>query len=117
MGTARDFHAVAVLAGKLYAVGGSDYDGRLSSVERYDPAAGAWEAVTSMAAARVDGFALASCNPRRCTRCEVVVWLAKRRGLGRVHRPSPKRHANKEEYNVLCDRHQTLAPRAGRQAT
>ena len=42
MAEARSDHGVAVLDGKLYAVGGySDDDGRLSSVERYDPAVGA----------------------------------------------------------------------------
>ena len=51
MATARYAHAVAVLDGKLYAVGRYD-DGFLSSVERYDPAAGAWEAVAPLAEAR-----------------------------------------------------------------
>ena len=45
-------HAVAVLDGKLYAVGGRNEDGYLSSVERYDPALDAWEAVAPMARAR-----------------------------------------------------------------
>ena len=53
MATARQEHAVAVLDGKLYAVSGeNDDDGILSSVERYDPAANAWEAVAPMATAR-----------------------------------------------------------------
>ena len=44
---------MAVLDGKLYAVGGfNGDDGNLSSVERYDPAVGAWEAVAPMALAR-----------------------------------------------------------------
>ena len=39
MVTPHENHAVAVLDGKLYAVGGyDDDDGYLSSVERYDPA-------------------------------------------------------------------------------
>ena len=44
---------MAVLDGKLYAVGGQDafYD-VLSSVERYDPATNAWEAVAPMGTAR-----------------------------------------------------------------
>ena len=42
---------VAVLDGKLYAVGGYGA-GALSSVERYDPATNAWEAVAPMATAR-----------------------------------------------------------------
>ena len=57
MATARNSHAVAVLDGKLYAVGGQNY-GLLSSVERYDPATNAWEAVAPMAAARVKAFAV-----------------------------------------------------------
>ena len=53
MATPRENHAVAVLDGKVYAVGGlSDGVGRLSSVERYDPAMNAWEAVAPMATAR-----------------------------------------------------------------
>jgi len=51
MATARSRHAVAVLDGKLYAVGGSGGGGTLSSVERYDPALNAWEAVAPMATA------------------------------------------------------------------
>ena len=48
---------MAVLDGKRYAVGGynDDEDGHtsyLTSVERYDPAANAWEAVAPMAEAR-----------------------------------------------------------------
>ena len=40
-----------MLDGKLYAVGGYD-GGNLSSVEWYDPALDAWEAVAPMATAR-----------------------------------------------------------------
>ena len=52
MATPRDNHAVAVLDGKLYAVGGYNDDGFLSSVERYDPAANTWEAVAPLTTAR-----------------------------------------------------------------
>ena len=54
MDSARQEHAVAVLDGKLYAVGGySGGDGSyLSSVERYDPTTNAWEAVAPLAASR-----------------------------------------------------------------
>ena len=53
MAMARHAPAVAVLDGKLYAVGGCDNGfNALSSVERYDPALNAWEAVAPMAAAR-----------------------------------------------------------------
>ena len=46
---------MAVLDGKLYAAGGeNDDDGALSSVERYDSALDAWEAVAPMAEARSD---------------------------------------------------------------
>ena len=56
MGTARGEHGVAVLDGKLYAVGGCN--NALSSVERYDPAENAWEAVAPLAAARVSPVAV-----------------------------------------------------------
>ena len=46
MATARDSHAVAVLDGKLYAMGGNEEN--LSSVESYDPALNAWDAVAPM---------------------------------------------------------------------
>ena len=52
MAEARQTHDMAVLDGKLYAVGGYDGGGVLSSVERYDPALDAWEAVAPMATAR-----------------------------------------------------------------
>ena len=53
MATARQEHAVAVLDGKLYAVGGyHNDDGRLSSVERYDPVTNAWEAAAPLTNAR-----------------------------------------------------------------
>ena len=58
LATARQAHAVAVLDGKLYALGGAndddDDDGYLSSAERYDPVTNAWEAVAPMATARVN---------------------------------------------------------------
>ena len=50
MAVPRGLIDVAVLDGKLYAVGG--YNGghqTLSSVERYDPAVDAWEEVAPMA--------------------------------------------------------------------
>ena len=57
MAEARHSHAVTVLDGKLYAVGGYDGDDlssgtTLSSVERYDPAANAWEEIAPMPTAR-----------------------------------------------------------------
>ena len=58
MGTARWGMGVAVLDGKLYAVGGSDHDGAsLSLVEWYDPALNAWEAVAPMGTARYSPLA------------------------------------------------------------
>ena len=53
MATARVNPAAAALDGKLYAMGGYSGDGSdLSSVERYDPATNAWEAVAPMATGR-----------------------------------------------------------------
>ena len=53
MAAARAALRLAVLEGKVYAVGGfSAGAGSLSSVERYDPATNAWEEVAPMAAAR-----------------------------------------------------------------
>ena len=53
MAAARSRLSVAVLDGKLYAVGGYSGDGSyLSSVERYDPATNAWEAVAPLTLAR-----------------------------------------------------------------
>ena len=49
--TRRASCGAAVLDGKLYAVGGYD-EGALSSVERYDPAANAWESIARMPTAR-----------------------------------------------------------------
>ena len=54
MVAARMSLGVAVLDGKLYAVGGyNDDDFALSTVDRYDPATNAWEAMAPMATARV----------------------------------------------------------------
>ena len=64
MAEERSDHGVAVLDGKLYAVGGRiDGDNCLSLVERYDPAVGAWEAVAPMAAARMKAFAVLTYSP------------------------------------------------------
>ena len=71
MAEARSNHAMAALDGKLYAIGGYDDDENeaLSSVERYDPATNAWEAVAPMAEARsrlavavLDGKLFAVCG-------------------------------------------------------
>ena len=51
MAAARYDHAMTVLDCKLYAVGGHN-NGFLSSVEQYDPALDAWEAVAPMAVPR-----------------------------------------------------------------
>ena len=51
MGTARAYHAAAVIDGLLYAIGGTD-GSYLSSGERFDPAANAWSPITSMGTAR-----------------------------------------------------------------
>ena len=52
MATARCYHAVAVLDGRLYAVGGRRYDSTLSSVEQYDPATDTWQEVAPLATGR-----------------------------------------------------------------
>ena len=57
MATARCHLTVAVLDGKVYAVGGFS-GGDLSSVERYDPATNAWQVVAPMATARAFAVAL-----------------------------------------------------------
>ncbi|XP_061411634.1 kelch-like protein 18 isoform X1 [Lethenteron reissneri] len=48
MGSPRSRVGVAVLGGRLYAVGGSDGQERLSSVEVYDPDTNTWTKVASM---------------------------------------------------------------------
>mmetsp|Transcript_7159 Transcript_7159/g.21591 ORF Transcript_7159/g.21591 Transcript_7159/m.21591 type:complete len:90 (+) Transcript_7159:102-371(+) len=63
MAEARIYHAMAVLEGKLYAVGGDNdvainVGASLSSVERYDPAQNAWETVAPMGTARIGSIAL-----------------------------------------------------------
>jgi len=53
MSTARYLHGVAVVGGKLYAVGGMDNTNTtLSSVECFDPSMGQWSAVAAMSTAR-----------------------------------------------------------------
>ena len=53
MTTFRSEHAVGVLDGKLYAVGGEDSGSNsLSSAEGYDPATNVCESVATMAMAR-----------------------------------------------------------------
>ena len=52
MPTPRERHAVAVVDGMIYAMGGSDGSGRLSVVERYDPGSDSWTTVSSMPNAR-----------------------------------------------------------------
>ena len=53
MGTPRKQHGVAVLGGKLYAVGGHmDAGGDLASVEVYFPATNTWSTVPPMGSVR-----------------------------------------------------------------
>ena len=48
----RDKLGVAELNDQLYAVGGHNGDGYLSSVERFDPDVGTWEEVAAMRSKR-----------------------------------------------------------------
>ena len=52
MATARSGLAVAVLDGRLYAVGGYGENEALCSLERYDPVTNAWEAAAPLTTAR-----------------------------------------------------------------
>jgi N-acetylneuraminic acid mutarotase len=53
MSTARGGHGVAVVDGKVYAVGGMNADeDPLSSVECFDPSTGQWSVVAPMSTAR-----------------------------------------------------------------
>eukprot|EP00747_Dinoflagellata_sp_TGD_P198994 gnl/TRDRNA2_/TRDRNA2_72129_c0_seq1.p1 gnl/TRDRNA2_/TRDRNA2_72129_c0~~gnl/TRDRNA2_/TRDRNA2_72129_c0_seq1.p1 ORF type:complete len:273 (+),score=40.08 gnl/TRDRNA2_/TRDRNA2_72129_c0_seq1:3-821(+) len=47
MAQRRSGAAVAVMGGRLYVCGGNDGRGALNSVERFNPSAGAWEAVAA----------------------------------------------------------------------
>jgi len=56
MGTARGYHASAVIGGKLYVFGGYTHsDGRTASVEAYDSISNTWAQVSDLTSAR-DGF-------------------------------------------------------------
>ena len=57
MSDTRHSHAVAVLGGYLYAIGGMPSGSPTSSVEKYDPAADSWASVASLPIAR---FSLAA---------------------------------------------------------
>lgn len=52
MTTRRLGVAVAVLGGQLYAVGGSDGQAPLNTVERYDPRSNKWAPVAPMSTRR-----------------------------------------------------------------
>jgi len=58
MPTARGGLGVAVVNGKIYAIGGVDDDGQLAVNEEYDPAADTWKDKAAMPTAR-SGFAVA----------------------------------------------------------
>jgi N-acetylneuraminic acid mutarotase len=58
MPTARGGLGVAVVNGKIYAIGGVDNDAQLAVNEEYDPATDKWKARASMPTAR-SGFAVA----------------------------------------------------------
>ena len=70
MAEVRYAHAVAVLDGKLYAVGGggaAPYHHVLSSVERYDPTMNAWEAAAAMRVGHESRCLLSRCRWGRCS--------------------------------------------------
>ena len=58
MSTARSYAGVAMLNGRLYAVGGTDGPNILSSVEILDPATGAWQAGPPMSESRASAASL-----------------------------------------------------------
>ena len=103
MVTARDALAMAVLDGNLYAVGGwNDDDGFLSSVERYDPATNAWEAVAPMAEAR-EHHSVAVLDGK--------LYVAG--GLGAVH----SRFSSVERYDPAIDAWEAAPPMATARST
>jgi N-acetylneuraminic acid mutarotase len=54
MPTARSGHGVAVVDGKIYAIGGKNEEGVLNITEKYDPVTNEWTYKTSMPTARSD---------------------------------------------------------------
>ena len=129
MATPREKHAVAVLDGKLYVAGGrgAGYD-RLSSVERYDPATNAWEAVAPMATAR--RWIHRSGRVRRQTLCRRRIGYDRPQSpqLGGAVRPGDEcvggggadgdsaglpRHGNARRQAVRCWRVQRWLPQIG----
>ena len=96
MAEARSDHGVAVLDGKLYAMGGYNGD-YLSSVERYDPALDAWEAVAPMAEAR-EAHAVAVLDGK--------LYVAGGMGAGNTHLSSVER------YDPALDAWEAVAPMA-----
>jgi N-acetylneuraminic acid mutarotase len=75
MPKARFGLAVAVVNGKLYAVGGNNYRGNMNTVQAYDPATNTWATRasipvprTELAASVVNGriFAVGGCNEKDC---------------------------------------------------
>ena len=76
--TTRSRLSVAVLDGKHYAVGGN-----LSSVERYDPATNAWEAVAPLTLARF-GAGVAALEGKQAVAC--TLWAVGSRRTTRLLR-------------------------------
>jgi hypothetical protein len=52
MSVEREFASAGVIAGDLYALGGSNAGGLLNVTERYDPASDTWTREASMPTAR-----------------------------------------------------------------
>lgn len=53
----RCYVSVAVLRGKIYALGGYNGRNRMNSAERYDPERNQWELITPMQRQRSDASA------------------------------------------------------------
>ena len=59
MNEKRCYVSSTELGGQLYAIGGSDDEGRLKSAERYDPIANKWSSIPSMSLLRSNACSVA----------------------------------------------------------
>jgi influenza virus NS1A-binding protein len=65
MKEARGRLDIAVVKGKVYAIGGSNGTTELATVEKYDPQEKKWTQITPLPLAR--------CNIGKCTVCQLPV--------------------------------------------